>query len=354
MYRLIKPLLFSIDPESGHNLIMNILAGISNSAFMMRSIKPVTLQQNLSKAELLGKTVPGLLGLAAGLDKDARAFPALQALGFAWVETGTVTPKPQIGNPRPRLFRLTQDQAIINRMGFNSCGIDRFTQNVKTRHKYYNSILGINIGKNANTPLETAEQDYLYCFNEVYSYADYVAVNVSSPNTKSLRDLQQTTHLARLLKALEEKRPELENKYQRYVPIVVKISPDLPESEVAQTAQLIMEHKMDGVIATNTTTQRPDGLKSRHKNEPGGLSGKPLESLSNSTIHFLRQYLDTTIPIIGVGGIHDSASALTKLSAGAQSLQCYTAFIFQGPRVLNKLSHEINQKYQQLSRTTLK
>jgi dihydroorotate dehydrogenase len=280
---------------------------------------------------------PGNVGLAAGLDKDARAFPALRALGFDWIEVGTVTPRPQPGNTRPRLFRLEADHALINRMGFNSCGLERFVANLSAGRPRYDSVLGINIGKNADTPIESAEQDYLLGFEKVYPHADYVAVNISSPNTQSLRDLQHADRLGSLVDALVDKRRTLRDRHGHSVPIAIKLSPDLPDGVLQSTGELLSNLGVDGVIATNTTTTRPSGLTSRDRKETGGLSGAPLEAMSTRVVAALREHLREDIPVIGVGGVEDAAGMSRKLAAGARAVQCYTAFIYQGPRLLQRL-----------------
>lgn len=333
MYSLIKPLLFRLNPERAHDAVMTVLAALSTSAMGMRAMharRPV----GAGPVSIMDLTAAGGFGLAAGLDKDARAFPALQALGFGWIEVGTVTPRPQPGNDKPRLFRLREDRALINRMGFNSCGVDRFLHNLAARRVHYDSILGVNIGKNALTPMEKAEEDYLHVFERVYSHADYIAVNISSPNTQSLRDLQDITRLRVLLGALRDKRRDLHAEHGRRVPLAVKLSPDLPRASLQPTCDLLREFEVDGVIATNTTTTRPAGLNSRHRSQAGGLSGRPLEPLATEMVASLREHLGDAVPIIGVGGVEDADGAARKLSAGARAVQCYTAFIYQGPRLL--------------------
>lgn len=334
MYSLIKPLLFRLDPERSHDLVMNTLAALSGSAIAMRAIR-ARRPAGSGAASFMKLEAANGFGLAAGLDKDARAFPALRALGFGWVEVGTVTPRPQPGNDKPRLFRLEGDRALINRMGFNSCGVERFIHNLSSRRARYDSILGVNIGKNARTPIERAEEDYLYVFESVYPHADYVAVNVSSPNTQSLRDLQHVERLRILLGALRDKRRHLQDRHERGVPIAVKLSPDLPAETLKPLCELLCELGVDGVIATNTTISRPAGLAGRERD--GGLSGPPLEPLSTEMIAALHEHLGERIPIIGAGGVEDAATVARKHSAGARAVQCYTAFVYQGPRLLQRL-----------------
>lgn len=335
MYTLIRPLLFRLDPERSHDVVMRVLAALSGSSLCLRGMR--ARRPDGEPASFMGLTAANGFGLAAGLDKDARAFPALRALGFGWVEVGTVTPRPQPGNDRPRLFRLEADRALINRMGFNSCGVARFVGNLEAIRDRYDSILGINIGKNAATPIDRAAEDYLQMLERVYPHADYVAVNVSSPNTASLRDLQHIDRLRTLIGTLLDKRRGLREQYGHRVPIAVKLSPDLPREALKPTCEVLNELDIDGVIATNTTTSRPAGLSGRHREQSGGLSGRPLEPLATETVAALRTHLDGRIPIIGVGGVEDAAGAARKLSAGASAVQCYTAFIYQGPRLLRNL-----------------
>ena len=337
MYSLIRPLLFALDPERAHDIVMSVLAALSGSSMAMRTMRARRPDFPSPPVSFMNLTAANGFGLAAGLDKDARAFPALAALGFGWIEAGTVTPLPQPGNDKPRLFRLQEDRALINRMGFNSCGMARFLRNLDSRRAHYDSILGVNIGKNARTPMERAQDDYLYALEQAYPHADYIAVNVSSPNTESLRDLQHVDRLAALLGGLLDKRERLRSRDGRRVPIAVKLSPDLPEDELEPVCGLLRSQGIDAVIATNTTTSRPAGLKSRSGDERGGLSGPPLEPLATATVAALREHLGGEIPIIGVGGVEDAATAAGKLAAGARAVQCYTAFIYQGPALLRGL-----------------
>lgn len=329
--------MFRLDPERAHDVVIDTLSAMSGSAMVMRSMRARRRRDQSVPVSFMNLTAANRFGLAAGLDKDARAFPALGALGFGWIEVGTVTPRPQPGNDKPRLFRLVDDRALINRMGFNSCGVERFIDNLSRRREHYDSILGINIGKNAATPLDRAEVDYLEALERVYPHADYVTVNISSPNTRSLRDLQNTDRLKAMIDALLGKRERLRERHDRYVPIAVKLSPDLPDGDLAPICKLLVELSVDGVIATNTTTTRPDCLGSRHKTQSGGLSGPPLESLATRVVAALHEQLGGRIPIIGVGGVEDAVTAEQKLSAGAQAVQCYTAFIYQGPKLLDRL-----------------
>ena len=337
MYSLIKPLLFRLDPERAHDVVIDTLSALSGSAMAMRAIRVRQPANRSTPASFMNLATANRFGLAAGLDKDARAFPALAALGFGWIEIGTVTPRPQPGNDRPRLFRLTRDRALINRMGFNSCGIERFVDNLKKKRRHYDSVLGINIGKNADTPIDRAEDDYIHALERVYPLADYVTVNISSPNTPSLRELQHIDRLRTMIDALIRKREQLRKQYDRHVPIAVKLSPDLPDDDLPAICELLSERAVDGVIATNTTTTRPTDLVSRHREQTGGLSGAPLEPLATRMVAALHRHLGERIPIIGVGGVEDATTAAYKFSAGACAVQCYTAFIYQGPRLLTRL-----------------
>lgn len=338
MYSLIRPLLFRLDPERAHDIVINTLAALSGSAMAMRAMHTIRRPLDTAPVTLMGLAAANGFGLAAGLDKDARAFPALRALGFGWVEVGTVTPRPQPGNDKPRLFRLESDRAMINRMGFNGCGVDRFIENLSSRRSRYDSILGVNIGKNARTPMERAEEDYLYALETVYPFADYVTVNVSSPNTRSLRDLQHVERLKVFIDALLDKRDALAGTQGRRIPIAVKLSPDLPPGDLPPICELLRDRGVDGVIATNTTTSRPANLQSSAGGEAGGLSGRPLEPLATRVVASLHEHLGGSVPIIGAGGVEDAETAARKRSAGADAVQCYTAFIYQGPRLLHRLA----------------
>ncbi len=290
----------------------------------------------------MGIRFPNPLGLAAGFDKHATAFPALAAMGFGCIELGTVTPRPQPGNPRPRLFRLTEDKAIINRMGFNSIGLEQFAHNIG--HAKSEVPLGINLGKNADTPLDQARDDYLAGLSRIYTFADYATINVSSPNTPGLRELQNRQLLDSLLTDLKQRQSELSDEHGRYVPLALKISPDLNDGELGHIVELLMRHHIDAVIATNTTLQRPDSLRSRAAVNPGGLSGQPLKPLSTALIAKLFRQLQGTVPIIGVGGIETADDAWEKLTAGADLLQLYTSIIFQGPSVVGDILLDLERR----------
>lgn len=283
----------------------------------------------------MGITFPNPVGLAAGLDKNGAVIDGLAALGFGFIEVGTVTPRPQPGNPKPRLFRVKEAQGIVNRFGFNNLGVDNLIENVKAAK--YKGVLGINIGKNFDTPIENAVDDYLICMRKVYEYASYITVNISSPNTKNLRALQEKEALSHLLATLKLEQTNLANQHAKYVPIALKIAPDLECEQVSEIADLLMEHKIDGVIATNTTLSREMVLGMKNADETGGLSGAPVRVKSTLVIQQLSQRLQSALPIIGVGGILSSADAVEKIAAGADLVQVYSGLIYKGP----KLVHDI-------------
>jgi dihydroorotate dehydrogenase len=286
----------------------------------------------------MGIRFPNPVGLAAGLDKDGACIDGLAALGFGFIEIGTVTPRAQPGNAKPRMFRLPQANALINRMGFNNGGVDAFVRNVQASRFYQDKqgVLGLNIGKNADTPIERATDDYLTCLEKVYPFADYVTVNISSPNTKNLRQLQQASELGALLSALKQSQHSLADRHGRYVPIALKIAPDLDAEQITTIADSLMQHQIDAVIATNTTTTRDAVQGLAHADEAGGLSGAPVLPLSNRVISALRAELGDTIPIIGVGGILSGADAREKMLAGASLVQVYTGLIYRGPALVSE------------------
>ncbi|GAB1386585.1 quinone-dependent dihydroorotate dehydrogenase [Melaminivora sp.] len=332
-YALARPFLFNLDPEAAHELT---LAGLART-------QGTPLQALWSEAavsdpiELAGLRFPNRVGLAAGLDKNARCIDALAAMGFGFVEVGTVTPRGQPGNPKPRMFRLPQAQALINRLGFNNEGLDAFIANVqrsRVRAQGQPLLLGLNIGKNASTAIEQATQDYLTCLAGVYPHADYVTVNISSPNTQNLRALQSDEALDGLLSAIAAERQRLAQAQGRRVPIFVKIAPDLDQAQVAVIAATLQRHGMDGVIATNTTIARDAVAQLPHGQEAGGLSGAPVREKSNAVIGQLRAALGPAFPIIGVGGILSAQDAVDKIRAGADVVQIYTGLIYQGPALV--------------------
>ena len=339
-YALTRRFLFSLDPETAHELTMQALMGTQGT--------PLQWAYGAKRVEdpikLAGLTFPNRVGMAAGLDKNARCIDGLGAMGFGFVEVGTVTPLAQSGNPKPRMFRLPASRALINRLGFNNEGLDAFVANVqrsKLHRKRQNKItqpmlLGLNIGKNAATPIERATDDYLRCLDGVYPFADYVAVNISSPNTKNLRSLQSDEALDGLLGALAERREQLASKTGRRVPIFVKIAPDLDAAQVQTIAATLKRHGMDGVIATNTTLAREAVKGQAHAEEAGGLSGAPVLLASNRVITQLRAALGAGFPIIGVGGIMSADDAVSKIRAGADVVQIYTGLIYQGPDLVRQ------------------
>lgn len=348
MYSLVRPLLFRLDAERSHTLVMELLALISRHRPALRLLRKCGQGGFPSiPAEVAGLTVPNPLGLAAGLDKDARAFPALAASGFGWIELGTVTPKPQPGNPRPRLFRIRADQALVNRMGFNSGGLETFIENLRNLRRLTDCVVGVNIGKNASTPLDKAADDYLVSMDAVYSLADYVAVNISSPNTASLRELQDAARLEHLVEQLTRRRQELADYHNRFLPLFLKIAPDLTSKEVEVIARITREYGLDAVIATNTTVTRPFSPDPVYA-EPGGLSGAPLRDLSTGVVSTLYGHLGTETPIIGVGGISSHADVVDKVKAGARLLQIYTGFIFQGPIMIKRILQGLEQSMQSM------
>ena len=286
----------------------------------------------------MGLTFPNPVGLAAGLDKDGAYIDGLAGLGFGFIEIGTVTPRAQPGNPKPRMFRLPEAQALINRMGFNNGGVDAFVRNVQASRFYQEQqgILGLNIGKNADTPIERATDDYLSCLDKVYPYAAYITVNISSPNTKNLRQLQQASEIDALLASLKQAQSRLADTHGRYVPLVLKIAPDLDDEQIDTIASALLRHHIDGVIATNTTITRDAVQGMTHASETGGLSGAPVRDLSTRVIRALHQVLQGEIPIIGVGGILNGADASEKMAAGASLVQLYTGLIYRGPALVGE------------------
>ena len=330
IYSLSRPLLFQLDPERSHDLTLKSLKWLGRPASALLPKSP-----NCQPRQVMGLTFTNPVGLAAGLDKNGAYIDGLAALGFGFIEVGTVTPRPQPGNPKPRLFRLPQAEAIINRFGFNNLGVDKLIENVERAR--YKGILGINIGKNFDTPNDRATDDYLICLRKVYPYASYVVVNISSPNTKNLRQLQERDALAGLLSALKSEQANLAQKHGRYVPIALKIAPDLESEQVAEIAVLLLEHGMDGVIATNTTLSREAVAGLRHAEEAGGLSGAPVRDKSIIVIRQLAQHLRGQIPIIGVGGILSGEDAREKMEAGASLVQVYSGLIYCGPRLISDI-----------------
>lgn len=330
-YPAIRKVLFQFDAETIHEMTIKGLKSTGKSplsAFYKQSVqdKPVTV---------MGIHFPNLVGLAAGLDKNGECIDAFAAMGFGFVEVGTVTPRPQPGNDKPRIFRLPEANAVINRMGFNNKGVDYLVSQVQATK--FKGVLGINIGKNKDTPDENAKDDYIHCMRKVYDFATYITVNISSPNTPGLRSLQYGEALDELLSALKVEQAQLAEQYGKYVPIAVKIAPDLNEEEVNSIAKSLIDNNIDGVIATNTTLSREGVEGLEFGDEQGGLSGQPVKEKSTQVIKFLSQALDNKLPIIGVGGIASSDDANEKLIAGASLVQVYTGFIYQGPELVKEI-----------------
>jgi dihydroorotate dehydrogenase len=333
LYALTRPLLFTLDPETAHNLTLPSLKRAAACGLTALVGKPAP-----DPRTVMGITFPNPVGLGAGLDKDGAYIDGLAALGFGFIEVGTVTPRAQPGNPKPRIFRLPQANAIINRMGFNNGGVDAFVENVQASKFFQNKegVLGLNIGKNADTPIERAADDYLHCLEKVYPYASYVTVNISSPNTKNLRQLQGGSELDALLSQLKNAQQRLADKHKRYVPIALKIAPDVDGDQVKSIAAALLQHKMDAVVATNTTITR-DAVKGLlHAEETGGLSGAPVFDMSNTVIRALKAELGDSLPIIGVGGILSGDNAQAKIAAGASLVQLYTGLIYRGPALVKE------------------
>ncbi|EFL9438461.1 quinone-dependent dihydroorotate dehydrogenase [Escherichia coli] len=334
-YPFVRKALFQLDPERAHEFTFQQLRRITGTPFeaLVRQKVPA------KPVNCMGLTFKNPLGLAAGLDKDGECIDALGAMEFGSIEIGTVTPRPQPGNDKPRLFRLVDAEGLINRMGFNNLGVDNLIENVKKAH--YDGVLGINIGKNKDTPVEQGKDDYLICMDKIYPYAGYIAINISSPNTPGLRTLQYGEALDDLLIAIKNKQNDLQKIHQKYVPIAVKIAPDLSEEELIQVADSLVRHNIDGVIATNTTLDRSLVQGMKNCDQTGGLSGRPLQLKSTEIIRRLSQELNGRLPIIGVGGIDSVIAAREKIAAGATLVQIYSGFIFKGPPLIKEIVSNI-------------
>ncbi|MGL4734345.1 MAG: quinone-dependent dihydroorotate dehydrogenase [Enterovibrio sp.] len=332
LYRLAKSAFFQFDPEQVHDLLIKNLQKSSHTPleYLYRQTLPPR------HTYVMGLNFANCVGLAAGLDKNGECIDAFAAMGFGFLEVGTVTPRAQNGNDKPRLFRIPAAEGIINRMGFNNHGVDVLVENVKNAK--YNGILGINIGKNKDTPLEKGKDDYLVCMEKVYAHASYIAVNISSPNTPDLRTLQYGEALDDLLGSLKAKQHTLSQQQQKYVPIAVKIAPDLTHAELVQLADALVRHKIDAVIATNTTLERSLIKNMPHSQEAGGLSGRPLQHKSTEIIKFLHNELGEQLPIIGVGGVDSVIAAREKMQAGAKLVQIYSGFIYHGPSLIKDIA----------------
>ena len=332
-YALLRPLLFAFEPERAHALTLDALARTHALGLSSLVAAPAAGRRIVA----MGLDFPNGVGLAAGMDKNGACIDALAALGFGFIEIGTTTPRPQPGNPQPRMFRLPEARALINRLGFNNGGVDALVRNVeRSRFRPDGGVLGINIGKNFDTPIERAADDYLICLRKVYAHASYVTVNISSPNTANLRDLQSSDALGGLLAAVMSERATLAAQHARTVPIAVKIAPDLSREQVASIATLLVEHRVDAVIATNTTIAREGVAGLRHATETGGLSGAPLLAKSTEVVRWLSESLAGAMPIIGVGGIASGADAKSKIAAGAALVQFYTGMVYRGPELVGE------------------
>lgn len=331
MYSLLRPLLFRFPPETAHQVTLQTL----NTLHRLKLTKLFFGKMPSLPRTVMGLTFPNPIGLAAGMDKNGEYIESLAALGFGFIEIGTVTPRPQLGNSQPRLFRLPKAQAVINRMGFNNQGVDKVLDNVQKAH--FSGILGINIGKNFDTPLENAVDDYLKGLHKVYAYADYVTVNISSPNTPGLRQLQQKEELELILSSLKFAQQQLANQHDKYVPLVIKIAPDLSMAELTMIADKLLAYNIDGVIATNTTLSRVGVENLPHANETGGLSGTPLSVRATEVVQQLNTALQGKIPIIATGGVMNATEAQEKIKAGASLVQIYTGLIYRGPTLVKKI-----------------
>ena len=330
MYYLVRQLLFTLEPETAHHVTLDALKGLARLGL---APSPAPAPAECAR-EVMGIRFPNPVGLAAGLDKNGEYIDALARLGFGFIEVGTVTPRPQPGNPRPRMFRLRAERAVINRLGFNNNGVESLVENVKRAR--YRGVLGINIGKNADTPIERAAEDYVACLRAVFPVATYVTVNVSSPNTRDLRQLQQGSALDDLLGALKAEQRKLTGMYSRHVPLAVKIAPDLDSGQVMAMADAFRRHRVDAVIATNTTTARDGVEASTHAGEAGGLSGAPIVERSTRVLRELSQGLRGAIPLIGVGGIMSGYDARDKIASGASLVQLYTGLVYRGPALVTE------------------
>lgn len=332
-YTLLRPLLFKLPPETAHRITFSAIE--KGRKLGLLSDRPV----NCNSSHIMGLDFPNPIGLAAGLDKNGEYLDALAALGFGFIEIGTVTPRPQPGNPKPRIFRIPQASAIINRLGFNNHGVDKLVENVVNSN--YQGILGINIGKNFDTPLTQATNDYLTCLRKVYRRASYVTINISSPNTINLRQLQNADELDHLLQRLKLEQTKLADKHGKYTPLAIKIAPDLESPQVNEIAALLIKYHIDCVIATNTTVSRAGVEEFNHAEEAGGLSGAPLAHRANAVIRHLHANLQGEIPIIGVGGIMSAADAKNKMKAGANLVQIYTGLIYHGPGLVRNIAKAV-------------
>ena len=345
MYSLARPFLFALDAEQAHGAGLRAL----ELAYRTGTLGLATRQPGPMPTRVLGLDFPNPVGLAAGLDKNGAHIDALLALGFGFVEVGTVTPRPQAGNPQPRMFRLPQHRAVINRLGFNNEGVDALVRNVQ-RARRKGGLLGINIGKNKDTPNESAAQDYLFCLERVYPLADYITINISSPNTAGLRELQEEQSLRQLIGTLREAQERFGAQHGKRVPMLVKVAPDLSERDIDAAARVLGELQVDGVIATNTTIDHSKVAGDPLANEAGGLSGAPVLEQSTLVLRRLRSRLPESVPLIGVGGILSGADAVAKMAAGAALVQCYSGLIFRGPALVSECVEAIRRRREAPSR----
>ena len=344
LYALARPLLFALDAEQAHETTLKSL-DLMAATGAMRVVAGAPVEDPV---EVMGLKFRNRVGLAAGLDKNGAHVDAFSSIGFGFIEVGTVTPRPQPGNPRPRMFRIPQRDALINRMGFNNDGVDAFVDNVGRAR--YRGVLGLNIGKNATTPLDRAVDDYRACLERIYTLASYVAVNVSSPNTKNLRQLQEADELSRMLGALTQAHARLADKHGRRVPMALKIAPDLDADQVRAIADVLVRFDIDAVIATNTTVSREGVVGAPFANQSGGLSGAPLMSQATTVLRMLRTRLPDAIPLIGVGGILHGADAATKQAAGALLVQTYTGLVYRGPALIGECVEALRRRKEAPSR----
>ncbi len=349
MYPLARPFLFGLDAERAHGVGLAALEAAYRSGLNpLFASRPVPFP-----TRAFGLVFPNPVGLAAGLDKNGAHVDALLALGFGFVEVGTTTPRPQDGNPKPRMFRLPECRAVINRLGFNNLGVDALVHNVSRARRRGNGLLGINIGRNKDTPNESAGRDYLVCLEKVYPLADYVTVNISSPNTAGLRELQEEQALRRLVGTLREAQERLGAQHGKRVPMLVKVAPDLSDDDIDACARVLGDLQVDGVIATNTTVSRISVQEHRHARESGGLSGAPLMDKSTAVLRMLRTRLPESIPLIGVGGILGGADAAKKMAAGALLVQLYTGLVYRGPAIIDECVDAIRRRKEAPSRGNL-
>jgi dihydroorotate dehydrogenase len=337
MYYFFRKILFLFDPEIVHYFVFSLLK-LFNFIGLLNLFKSHKKDIKL----VFGLNFKNRIGVAAGLDKNGEYIEILDKFGFGFIEIGTVTPRPQKGNSKPRLFRLVEQDALINRFGFNNLGIDKVLENVK--HSNYSAILGINIGKNFDTEINNAVDDYLICFRKAYKIADYICVNISSPNTKNLRDLQSENHLNLLIKHLKAEQSKLKKLHQKYTPFLVKISPDLEPINLDIICKILIDNNVDGIIATNTTIDRQDILSSKHHKESGGLSGQPLKNKSTSVLKYISKKLQGKVKIIGVGGISSYEDAKEKFDSGADLVQIYTGLIYKGLGLIDEIHRGIQQE----------